>query len=67
MDYILILSRDYELFYDELSQSNDENVITVASFMRLVDDVVMYKDSDSIYMEVILNKWDPLEKMLLTM
>ena len=65
-DVVLILSRDYELFCNELLLSNDGVVRTIANYMRLVDDMVLYTDSiacgDSISMEVILNKWLPLWK-----
>lgn len=63
---ILMLAADYEKFFSELLLSSNEIVVTVATYMSLMSDFVSYTDiiscGDSIYMEVIHNKWLPIWK-----
>ena len=60
---ILMLASDYEIFCSELLNSNDQVVLTIANFMKLMDDFTSFisgtKCGDSIIMENLLNEWLP--------
>ena len=63
---ILMLASDYEIFCVELLNSNDQVVLIIAKFMKLMNDFTGFisgtKCGDSIVMENILNEWLPIWK-----
>ena len=63
---ILMLASDYENFCSELMYSNDQVVLTIANFMKLISDFTGFisgtRYGDSIVMKHILNEWLPIRK-----